>query len=99
MLLGKAGLLDGRRATSNKRVFDQVAALNDRVEWIRRARWVEDGNIFTSSGVSAGMDMTLAVIARMFDLATAENAARLAEYTWHRDAEVDPFAAVDEVRG
>lgn len=98
MLLANAGLLDGRRATSNKRVFDQVAALNDRVQWIRRARWVEDGNIFTSSGVSAGMDMTLAVIARLFDRATAENAARLAEYTWHRDADVDPFAIPGQVQ-
>jgi len=42
------------------------------------------------------MDMTLAVIARLFDTDTAEQAANAAEYTWHRDAAVDPFATSDD---
>lgn len=98
-LLAKAGLLDGRRATSNKRAFDWVVSQSDKVLWQRRARWVEDGHYFTSSGVSAGMDMSLSVIARLFGLAEAETAAARAEYTWHRDANVDPFARVDGSRG
>ena len=39
------------------------------------------------------MDMTLALIARLFGQEVAETAASYAEYTWHRDAEHDPFAA------
>ena len=63
-LLAKAGVLDGLRATSNKQFFDLSVQQSDRVEWIPRARWVDAGRFATSSGVSAGMDMAIAVIAR-----------------------------------
>ena len=55
------------------------------------ARWVEDGPYFTSSGVSAGTDMALAVIARLYGRARAEQIAALAEYVWHADPDQDPF--------
>ena len=91
-LLAMAGVLDGRRATTNKMAFSWVTEQGPKVNWIARARWVEDGDVFTSSGVSAGMDMTLAVIARLLGQKAAEDAALWAEYTWHRDADHDPFA-------
>lgn len=90
-LLAKAGLLDGHRATSNKMFFNLAVMQSDKVEWIETARWVDDGKFVTSSGVSAGIDMALAIIARLFGNETAETIARGAEYTWHRDADVDPF--------
>ena len=52
-LLARAGLLDGRRATSNKQYFSLARAQGPSVEWVEAARWVEDGPFFTSSGVSA----------------------------------------------
>ena len=91
-LLAKAGVLDGRKATTNKMSFDWVASQGPNVLWQHEARWVEDGNIFTSSGVSAGMDMALAFISRTLGETAAEDAALWAEYTRHRDAAVDPFA-------
>ena len=91
-LLAKAGVLDGRRATTNKMNFDWVASQGPTVLWQHEARWVEDGNIFTSSGVSAGMDMALAFISRTLGEEAAEDAAIWAEYTRHREAAVDPFA-------
>ena len=91
-LLAKAGLLDGLRATSNKQVFAIATMQSDKVEWVEAARWVEDGKFFTSSGVSAGMDMSLAMIAKLFGSEAAEMAASYTEYTWHRDADSDPFA-------
>lgn len=92
-LLAKAGLLDGRRATSNKIAFDWAAAQGPCVHWVRSARWVEDGKFFTSSGISAGMDLTLALIARLAGRETALEAARQAEYLWNEDRDRDPFAA------
>lgn len=92
-LLAKAGLLDGKRATSNKQAFDWVASTGPEVDWVYEARWVEDGRVWTSSGVSAGMDMTLALIAQILGPRAAEDAANWAEYTWHRDAGHDPFAS------
>lgn len=91
-LLAKAGLLDGHRATSNKLVFALAVQQSDQVKWIESARWVEDGRFFTSSGVSAGMDMALAIIARLFGEEQAETVAGYAEYTWNRDPDNDPFA-------
>jgi putative intracellular protease/amidase len=91
-LLAKAGLLDGRRATSNKNAFDWVVAQGRDVNWVREARWVEDGKYFTSSGVSAGMDMTLGFIERILDRPTSERVAKQAEYIWHSESNIDPFA-------
>ena len=92
VLLACAGLLNGRKATSNKMSFGWVQEQGPKVDWVARARWVEDGRIFTSSGVSAGMDMSLAVIAHLLDRTSADKVAQIAEYEWHEDAARDPFA-------
>ena len=93
-LLAKAGVLDGLRATSNKLAFAWAASQSEKVQWQQQARWVEDGKVFSSSGVSAGIDMALAVIAKLVSQQAAEDAANFAEYSWQRDAGCDPFAAV-----
>jgi len=90
-ILAKAGLLDGLRATSNKQFFALATAQSDKVEWVSEARWVDAGAFVTSSGVSAGIDMALAVIERLYDRATAERIAELTEYEWHEDPTWDPF--------
>lgn len=91
-LLARAGLLDGKRATSNKQFFSLATAQSQKVDWVERARWVVDGQFVTSSGVSAGTDMALSIIAGLFGQKTADQIAEAAEYNWHRDADEDPFA-------
>lgn len=91
-VLAATGLLDGHRATTNKISFAWPKAQGPRVIWVPEARWVEDGKFITSAGVSAGMDMALALIARWFGGDVAENVARYTEYDWHRDPSWDPFA-------
>lgn len=100
-LLAAAGLLDGRRATSNKLALDWVRSCSDRVEWMPQARWVEDGKFITSGGVAAGMDMALALIAKLTSPETAEKVAFGTEYDWHRNADWDPFgeALVERMGG
>jgi transcriptional regulator GlxA family with amidase domain len=93
-LLAKAGVLDGRRATSNKRAFAWVTEQGPKVDWVRQARWVDDGNVVTSSGVSAGIDMALHLIGRMAGPALRDDIATRMEYEWHADAAHDPFAKV-----
>jgi transcriptional regulator GlxA family with amidase domain len=51
-LAAKAGVLDGKRATTNKRAWGQITPMGPKVKWVSPARWVVDGNIWTSSGVS-----------------------------------------------
>lgn len=92
VLLGMTGVLDGRQATTNKLDFTSTVHLAPHVDWVREARWVEDGKFFTSSGVSAGMDMSLAVIADLFGMAVADRVALGTEYEWHKDSTRDPFA-------
>ena len=50
ILLSKTGMLDGKQATSNKRVFSWTGMESPAVNWVKKARWVKDGNIYTSSG-------------------------------------------------
>jgi len=93
-LLARTGLLDGRKATSNKASFGWVMTQGPNVVWQRRARWVVDGKYYTSSGVSAGMDMALALIASLSGPDKARSVADYAEYRWTSDPDDDPFAAL-----
>ena len=90
-LLAKTGLLDGRKATSNKIAFDWVVTTGEKVNWIKRARWVVDGKYYTSSGVSAGMDMTLGFLNDLYGKEFARKTAAEIEYTWQEDSENDNF--------
>ena len=92
-ILAKAGLLDGKRATCNKMNFAWISAQGPDVRWVKKARWVEDGNIFTSAGVSAGMDMALGMIEKIKNRETADRIASWAEYERH-DCDWDPFAKI-----
>ncbi|MEM9332524.1 MAG: DJ-1/PfpI family protein [Pseudomonadota bacterium] len=92
ILLGLSGVLDGHKATTNKIDFTKTVPLVPNVQWVKEARWVEDGKFFTSSGVSAGMDMALAVMAKLFGMELAERLALGCEYEWHKDSTRDPFA-------
>ena len=91
-LLAAAGLLDGRAATTNKMAFKASIAPGPKVRWVASARWVDNGNVVTSSGVSAGMDMTVAVIARLYGQPLSDWVAQITEYEPHRDPAWDPFA-------
>jgi transcriptional regulator GlxA family with amidase domain len=91
-LLARTGLLNGRKATTNKLAFKWVMSQGPEVNWVPEARWVEDGKFFTASGVSAGMDMALGLIEKLFGRETTLQVARWAEYTWNDDPAHDPFA-------
>jgi putative intracellular protease/amidase len=90
-LLAKTGLLDDRKATSNKRAFDWVVTNGEKVNWIRQSRWTVDGKYYTSSGVSAGMDMTLGFLSDIHGKEFARDVASQIEYAWHDDKEYDDF--------
>ena len=93
-VLAAAGLLEGHRATSNKLAFTWASTFGRNVAWEPHARWVEDGDRWTSSGVAAGMDMTAALIASLFGPGVREAAVTRAEYQPQTDSTVDPFAQV-----
>ncbi|KAI1494594.1 class I glutamine amidotransferase-like protein [Biscogniauxia mediterranea] len=87
-----SGALDGRRATSNKRAWEWVTSHGPAVQWVRHARWVTDGNIWTASGISAGIDMMYAFIADQYGESVAADLAKASEYIRNTDPNADPFA-------
>ncbi len=91
-LLAKTGVLDNRKATSNKKAFEWVKSVNTKVLWINHARWVVDQKYYTSSGVSAGIDMALGFVADKFGNEKAEEIADSIEYIWNPDPNNDKFA-------
>lgn len=60
-----AGLLKGRAATTNRGAFDDMARLDPSIELRRGAQYVDSGDIVTSAGISAGIDMALHIVGRL----------------------------------
>jgi transcriptional regulator GlxA family with amidase domain len=63
-MLARAGVIDGRRATGNKAGMANAMITYPKVNWVPVARWVTDGNIWTTSGVAAGLDGTWAFVGK-----------------------------------
>ncbi|KAH9926614.1 class I glutamine amidotransferase-like protein [Epithele typhae] len=93
-LLARSGVLAGRRATGNKKHWGRITAADPAAKWEKKARWVRDGNIWTSGGVSAGTDMALGWVAAHFGEEVARAVANDIEYEWRNDPEWDVFAYV-----
>jgi transcriptional regulator GlxA family with amidase domain len=80
LLLGKAGLLSGKRATTHWRVLDWMQELFPKTTVEKNLHFVEDGSVFTSAGISAGIDMSLRIVAHYFGDAIARATAKHMEY-------------------
>lgn len=76
MLLAQAGLLDGRRATTHWRLLDTLQSRFPKVKVERGPIYVQDGSIWTSAGVSAGFDLTLALVEEDHGFALARDVAQ-----------------------
>jgi len=85
MLLGQAGLLDGRHATTHWRALQWMRDSFPAVTVEEKLHVVEDGHVLTSAGISAGIDMALRVVARYHGEAVARNTARNMEYRYPDD--------------
>ncbi|MFT3739510.1 MAG: DJ-1/PfpI family protein [Breznakibacter sp.] len=90
-LLAQTGLLDRKAATSNKRAFAWAMTNGAEVLWNRNARWTVDGKFYTSSGVSAGMDMALGFLCDCYGIGLARKIALEIEYNWTEDKNDDVF--------
>ena len=81
-LLGAAGLLAGRRATTHWATIDGLRQVTPQTDVRDDERVVDEGEIITAAGVSAGIDMALHVIRRLHGDAVARATARDMEYDW-----------------
>jgi transcriptional regulator GlxA family with amidase domain len=85
MLLGQAGLLDRRHATTHWRALDWMRQSFPNVTVEDKLHVVEDGNVMTSAGISAGIDLALRMVARHCGETVARATARHMEYPFPSD--------------
>lgn len=81
-LMAKAGLLDGKKATTHWGSIDRMRETFPNTEVLEQVRFVDDGFVVSSAGVSAGIDMSLHVIERLCGRDAAASSARLMEYDY-----------------
>ena len=82
LVLGRAGLLDGLRATTHHECFGLLREHAPRATVVETARFTDNGRILTAAGISAGLDLSLHLVARLHGAAVAEKTARYMEYDW-----------------
>ena len=91
--LARSGLLNGKRATTNKSGWKWIVSYGPYFNWVPQARWVVDGKFWTSSGMAACMDMTYAWLTHVYG---AEGPVNLRtngiEYAPHLNPSWDPYA-------
>lgn len=85
LLLGRVGLLDGRRATTHWRALDLLRAVAPKATVEDALHVVEDGHVVTSAGISAGIDMALRVVTRLHGERVGRETARHMEYPYPED--------------
>jgi transcriptional regulator GlxA family with amidase domain len=92
----KAGILNGRKATTNKTSWKEITAYGPNTTWVPKARWVEDNSgevpIWSSSGVTAGFDMMLQFVEKVYGIANATRISNVIEHVRITDPSNDPFA-------
>jgi len=101
-VLAKTGLLDGRRATCHHGGFFSLAADHPKIALQRGARFVEDGNLASSGGVSAGIDLALRVVERYVGREAATDLADAIEYQgpgWLNPLGNQAYARMPELTG
>lgn len=89
LVLGEAGLLDGLRATTYHNAFDALQKHAPGATMVRNQKYVDNGDVILSAGVSAGIDMSFHVIEKLFDRDLAERTAQKIEYDWQPDPSID----------
>ncbi|MFK7696816.1 DJ-1/PfpI family protein [Paenibacillus sp. HJGM_3] len=86
LILAKAKLLDGLKVTTNRSAIHELRnVVPTSTEIIEEARYVDNGKIVLSAGVSAGMDAALYVVEKLLGEDRAIEAANIMEYDWKRD--------------
>jgi len=92
-LLAQAGLLEGKQATTHWEDLAGLRRLFPGVDVIEGRRWVDLGSIVTSAGISAGIDMSLHLVARLPGAEVARRTARQMQYDWWDDTQSLDFPA------
>ncbi|WP_349409859.1 DJ-1/PfpI family protein [Pseudalkalibacillus sp. SCS-8] len=81
LFLAEAGLLNGQRATTNRAAITMMQATYPSVTVVEDVKFVDEGRVVTAAGVSAGINMALHVVGKMFDEGMAKRTAETIEFS------------------
>ncbi len=95
-ILANTGLLDGLSATTTSGNITRMAAQYPKIKVVRDQRYVENGRLVTTAGLSAGMDGALHVITRLFGTGYAQQVALSEEYDWQATSKYARAALADQ---
>ena len=82
LLLAKAGLLEGLTATTHHAALDELRAISPGIKVDDTKRFIDNSRVIVAAGISAGIDMSLHVVARLLGHEQAVETARYMEYAW-----------------
>jgi transcriptional regulator GlxA family with amidase domain len=80
LVFAAAGILAGRPATTHWATLDTLATLDPTIDVRHEERFVDDGDVITAAGVSAGIDMALHLVARLASTERARQVRRMIQY-------------------
>lgn len=86
-LLAAAGVVTDQKVTTHWEDIDDLAVLFPRLQTVRDVRWVDEGRIVSSAGISAGIDMSLHLVRRLCGHELAVKTARQMQFDWHGEGE------------
>ena len=84
-LLAEAGILSNQKVTTHWEDIPDLRESYPNLKVLEKRRWVEEGNIITSAGISAGIDMSLHLVSKFNGLALAEKTAKQMEFQWTKN--------------
>ena len=84
-LLAKSQALHGNKVTTHWQDIAELRAMFPSLDVIEGVRWVDEGKLITSGGISAGIDMSLHLVGNLYDVALAEKTAKQMEFSWTKN--------------
>ena len=85
-LLAKAKVLNNQKVTTHWEDIADMRTMFPRLKVIENVRWIDEGDLITSGGISAGIDMSLYLVSKLHSLALAEQTAKQMEFSWTKNS-------------
>jgi len=85
-LLAKSQVLQADKVTTHWEDIPELRSMFPNLEVIEGVRWVDEGELITSGGISAGIDMSLHLVGKLYDMTLAEKTAKQMEFAWTKNS-------------
>ena len=87
-LLAKAGVITNQKVTTHWEDIDDLNKMFPDLTIVKNVRWVDEGSLITSAGISAGIDMSLHLVSKLHSLSLADKTAKQMDFTWSKNTNI-----------